>query len=194
MRIERPKPQRVLPEHAKKVFSGEVFDVFQWEQTLYDGSTTIFESLRRPDTVAVVPVTPEGKIVVLRQEQPTLAAFWCVPGGQLDAGEDPEVGAARELLEETGYAAETLLLWTAEQPLTKIDWALYLFVGRNARKVAAQHTDAGEKIDVHEVSFEEFLPMVLRPDFRTKELFDAVLLAQAEVEGREKLRNFLGAR
>ena len=46
-----------MPEHAKKVFSGVMFDVYQWEQEMYDGSTATFEKLTRPDTAQVIPVT-----------------------------------------------------------------------------------------------------------------------------------------
>lgn len=70
-----------LPAHAKKVFQGKIFAVYQWEQALYDGSTAIFEKLARADAASVIPVTTDKKIIVTEQEQPSLKPFWGTIGG-----------------------------------------------------------------------------------------------------------------
>lgn len=46
MRIERPVSRQPIPDHAKCVFKGVIFDVYQWEQKLYNGTTTTFEKLK----------------------------------------------------------------------------------------------------------------------------------------------------
>ena len=53
-----------FPPQAKRVFKGMIFDVYQWEQEMYDGSTHTFEKIIRPDTVLVIPVTEDGKIII----------------------------------------------------------------------------------------------------------------------------------
>ena len=70
MNIERPKSNQPIPPDAKKVFSGVLFDVYQWEQKMFDGSVATFEKLKRPDTVVVFPVLPNGRIILTEQEQP----------------------------------------------------------------------------------------------------------------------------
>lgn len=45
-----------IPSHATKVFSGVIFDVYQWEQELFNGNIATFEALRRPSTVIIIPV------------------------------------------------------------------------------------------------------------------------------------------
>ncbi len=45
-----------IPSHAVKVFSGVIFDVYQWEQELFNGNVSTFEALRRPSTVIIIPV------------------------------------------------------------------------------------------------------------------------------------------
>ena len=70
MEIKRPKSKQPIPDNAKKVFGGVLFDVYQWEQELFDGTKTIFEKLKRPDTVVVFPVLDDGKILLTEQEQP----------------------------------------------------------------------------------------------------------------------------
>lgn len=58
-----------IPPHAVRVFKGVIFDVYQWEQMLYDGSTTTFECLKRPDTVIVIPLAGE-MVYYAEQAQP----------------------------------------------------------------------------------------------------------------------------
>lgn len=49
MKIERPKSKQPIPENAKLVFKGKIFDTYQWEQEMYDGSRVTFEKIKRPD-------------------------------------------------------------------------------------------------------------------------------------------------
>ena len=71
-----------IPAHAKKVFSGIRFEIFQWEQELYDGSTTTFERARFHDGAFVIPILPDGNILLTKQEQPARAgSFYSLPGG-----------------------------------------------------------------------------------------------------------------
>lgn len=48
-----------LPEHAKRVFEGEFFDVWQWTQKMYDGTEAIFESVVRDDSTTVIAAVGE---------------------------------------------------------------------------------------------------------------------------------------
>lgn len=141
MSIVRPISDQPLPEHAKKVFSGKLFDVYQWEQELYDGGKATFEKLKRPDTVIVFPVLDNGKILLTHQEQPGQALFIGTPGGRVDEGEDVLEAAKRELLEETGYEASELILWDARQPFTKIDWAVYTFIAKGLKRISESSLD-----------------------------------------------------
>lgn len=161
MNTEKPKSRQPIPQHAKKVFEGKLFDVFQWEQKLYDGSKGIFEKVQRTDTTDVIAITEDGKVIVLEQEQPGKGKFFSLPGGSVDRGEDPVDNAKRELLEETGYEAGEISLWHSIQQVSKIDWALYIFVAKNCKKVSDQNLDSGEKIKVLLVSMEEFVDMII---------------------------------
>ncbi len=112
MEIHRPQSKQPIPEHAQKVFEGIMFDVYQWEQKMFDGSAATFEKLVRPDTVVVFPVLPNGNILLTEQEQPEKEPFIGAAGGRVDKGEDILDAARRELLEETGYTAEKF--WSIE--------------------------------------------------------------------------------
>lgn len=181
-----------IPANAKKVFSGVIFDVYQWEQEMFDGSFATFERLKRPDTVVVVPVTKDGQILITRQEQPGKPPFIGLAGGRVDPGELPLSAAHRELLEETGYKTnQSLELWSEVQPVGKIDWTVYTYVARGCERVADLHLDAGEKITVEAVSFDEFVKFALEPDFYEKEVTDELLRATLKPNGREAIKRFL---
>jgi ADP-ribose pyrophosphatase len=69
-----------------------------------------YEVVRRPGAAAVVPITPAGEVLLVRQLRPPVRDHLVeVPAGLLDVeGEDALSCAARELREETGYAHETI--------------------------------------------------------------------------------------
>ena len=91
-----------IPSHARCVFSGVLFDVFQWEQELFDGSTATFEAVRRLPSVQILATTPDDRVILLREEQPFVGRFVAVPGGRIDRGHTPEETVLRELREELG--------------------------------------------------------------------------------------------
>ena len=56
-----------------------------------------------------MPVTPEGKIVLIRQFRPAIGDWiWEIPAGTLEPGESPDECMAREVVEEIGWEAESL--------------------------------------------------------------------------------------
>ncbi len=182
---------RKIPSHAKKVFTGEIFDVYQWEQVLFDDSKAIFESLKRTDTVTVIPVTEEGKIMLIEEEQPHIPLHLKNVAGKVDPGETPEETARRELLEETGYECRDLELWYKENPIYKIDWAVYTFVARGCKNTGNQKLEGGERITPVLYSFDEFLDKVLEPDFPNLALKVKVLEAKLDPGKMTQLKSLL---
>jgi ADP-ribose pyrophosphatase len=155
-----------IPPHAKKVFEGVIYDVYQWEQEQFDGSFRTFEMLKRPNTVIVVPLVGD-KIYLHKEEQPGHAPHISVPAGRFDPGEtDPLLVAKRELLEESGYTSDDFRLLRSRDFSGKIEGTTYVVVAHNCKKVADFDLDPGERI--HEtmlVSFDQFLEMSQHPEF-----------------------------
>jgi len=191
MKIDRPKSKQTLPENAKKVFEGVMFDVYQWQQEMYDGTKSTFEKLKRPDTVIVFPILENGKILLTKQEQPCKEPFIGAAGGRVDIGEDILEAAKRELLEETGYVAENFILWKSLQPISKIEWAVYVFVAKKLKKVSDITPDAGEKIEVIEVNFDEFVKIVLQENFYEQEVYRDIVEAMFNDRKKDELRQLL---
>lgn len=157
MNIIRPKSKQQMPDDARLVFKGKIFDVYQWEQEGYDGSKHIFEKLKRPDTVVTIPVTVDGKIVIATETQPGKEPYVSLMGGRMEDGEDVLAVAKRELSEESGLSSDDWELFMSWQPYPKIDWAIFVFIARNCVRVQAPNLDGAEKIECREVSFDEFV-------------------------------------
>jgi len=193
MNIERPISKQPIPSHAKKVFSGILFDVYQWQQKMFDGSTATFEKIKRPDTVVVFPVLADGRILLTEQEQPGKEPFIGATGGRVDAGEEVLTAAKRELLEESGYKASELILWDAQHPLSKVDWVVFTFIAKGLTRVADVHLDAGEKITMKPVTFDEMIDLGTNHTFQEKEIIQKLLEAKYDKEKREELKKLFTA-
>lgn len=148
-----------IPPDAKRVFKGKIFDVYQWEQKMFDGSTETFEMIKRPNTLQIIPIVGD-KIIMAEEEQPNKSPFLSLLGGREEEGEEPKESAKRELLEESGLESDDWELFRSYNPYGKLDWTIYLLIARNCKKVTGQKLDAGEKITLLEVSFEEFLEKI----------------------------------
>jgi 8-oxo-dGTP pyrophosphatase MutT (NUDIX family) len=104
----------------------------------------------RPDNVVVFAVTPDDRVVFVRQWKQGRRAFLTeLPGGVCDPGEEPAETAARELLEETGYACDDLReLGRFEPDPSKNTNVIVAFAGTGARLVAEPKLDDQEEIEV----------------------------------------------
>lgn len=171
-----------IPPHAERVFKGVLYDTYQWEQELYDGSTTTFEALRRRDDVVVIPVQDE-KLLLTYDEQPNRDPVFTFPGGAKDDGETVEAAASRELLEETGYQAAHFERYTSFEVSNKIDWTVYVFIARDLSQVAEPNPGPGEKVRLEWKNFEEFLQLTKDPRFQHTHLaLDLYRMSNAELE------------
>ncbi len=147
-----------IPKEAKKVFSGIMFDVYQWKQKMYDGSYQTFEMIARAPSTDVIAIV-DDKIIVLMQEQPTKPLFPSLPGGRVEGGDKPLETAKREMLEETGYEAKEWKLLAEWFGVSKLYFHESVFVAKNCKKVVQQKLDAGEKIKITFMSFNDFLKL-----------------------------------
>ena len=91
------------------VYKGDFLDVRQDEVLLPNGETGTREWINHPGAVVIVPILPNGEIALIKQfRYATGSEFIELPAGKLDAGEDPEECALRELEEEIGYRANKI--------------------------------------------------------------------------------------
>jgi ADP-ribose pyrophosphatase len=127
-----------------------------------------FYQMRSHDWCNIIPVTEDGKIVLIRQYRIGIAAHTLeVPGGVADPTDvDLQAAAVRELEEETGYAplpgARCVSLgWTHPNPAI-LNNRCHSFVVGPVKRVKAQSLDPGEMIDVEEVTLNELAARIER--------------------------------
>lgn len=94
---------------TKTLFEGRVIDLHYQEVLLPNGKTSTREIIKHPGAVAVIPITQDGKIIMVEQYRKALErSIIEIPAGKLEKGEDPAETARRELEEETGYVCNSL--------------------------------------------------------------------------------------
>jgi ADP-ribose pyrophosphatase len=179
-----------IPPQAKKVFKGLIFEVYQWEQEVFDGSTQTYEMLSRADTVDVIAVKGD-KILLAHQSQPTQPDFYSLFGGRLEENENLLVGAKRELLEESGLQSEDWELFREYDLIHKIDWTIHTYIARNCEYVSDQKLDPGEKIKIVECTFEEFIEIILSKKYAGSGILLDILYIKDDKEKLDVFKNRL---
>lgn len=182
-----------IPDHATKVFEGVIFDVYHWEQQMFDGSFATFEALKRQGSVTVLAVA-DNTILINKEEQPGREPFYALPGGRIDRGENPDDAAKRELLEETGYVAKTCTQWFTidASDMAKIEWDSYYYLAKDISKEKEVHLDTGERIESKWVSFDELLEIADQFGNRNKGIKEKLQEARQNEEEKQKLKTLLG--
>lgn len=113
--------------------------------------------LESADWVNIVALTPEKKVVVVRQYRFGVGKTTLeLPAGIMDAGETPEQAAIRELKEETGYTSANwkYLGWVETNPAF-LNNLCHQWLALDVVKTSAPELDEGEEISVAELSLEE---------------------------------------
>ncbi|EOL43723.1 NUDIX domain-containing protein [Enterococcus caccae] len=100
----------------KEIFKGQIIDVVLDEVRLPNGETSTRELVFHPGAVAVIPITADNKMIMVKQfRKPMEKVLLEIPAGKIDPGEQdhPKETAERELEEETGYRADTFTFVTS---------------------------------------------------------------------------------
>jgi len=143
--------------NSKTLFEGKVFNLKVDEIEYDSGNKGIREVIVHPGGAVVIPVTNEGKLVMVTQIrypfQTTLLEF---PAGKLDIDEDPLDCAVRELEEETGYKAAKVnklgKIYTAPGYCTE---TLHIYVAQELKKGDHKREEGEQEMEVFELSLEE---------------------------------------
>lgn len=170
---------------SRTVFEGDLIAVRVDKVELANGRTATREIVPHPGAAAVVPLLPEGRVVMIRQHRHAAGrVLWELPAGTLDAGEAPEKCARRELVEEVGYEAGelSLLLSTYLSPGYSTE-LIHVFLARDLKKVAAC-ADADEQIEAFDLPLDDAVAMIERGQVQNAAAICG-LLAAARVCGGE---------
>lgn len=142
--------------HKESIYEGNIVNVSVHDVTLPNGKTSKREIINHPGAVAVIAVTEEYKLVMVRQYRKALEKEIIeIPAGKLEKEEPPIQSAARELEEETGYKTESLTKVTSFYTSPGFaDEIIHLYEAGKLKE-GETYTDDDEFVEVMEVSLEE---------------------------------------
>ena len=145
---------------SKVVYRSKMFDVERHTVRIQDHPFT-FHMVKGPDTVSVVAVLRDGRIILERQYRyPIRRYIYEIPAGHIDAGETPRHAAARELEEETGYAPGSLDVLFKSYPSPGIKTELStVYLARGLKKTKSNR-EPDELMTLRYVNLKEAMVMV----------------------------------
>ena len=159
----RPESVPSRPAEWERVASDEIADcrVFRVHRDRSvnprDYSEHDFYRLEAPDWVNVIPLTSDEEVVMIEQyRHGTREVSLEIPGGMVDEDEEPRESAARELLEETGYQAPSLVALGGARPNPAIqgNW-IHFFLAQNVTYKGEPQFDGTEQTVVRLVPLRE---------------------------------------
>jgi len=167
------------------VWQGSVFHVRRQRVRSRDGKHFFRELIHREDGVAIVPILPDGRVLMIREYAAGAAReLIFIPGGQTTARTEHERQreAQRELREETGYRANRLTkLWQTFEAPSIVDRRLHVYLGQDLVADPLQ-LDDDEKLEVVPMSLADAIIAVSAPDGSSASLTGALLLAKQHLD------------
>ena len=102
-----PRTKKASVLSSTTIYEGPVFGIRRDEVIEPSGVRTTREVITHPGSVVVLPVLPDGRILLIQQYRHAARQYlWELVAGRIDPGETPKEAAARELIEETGFRAK----------------------------------------------------------------------------------------
>ncbi|MBG0770845.1 MAG: NUDIX hydrolase [Anaerolineaceae bacterium] len=143
-----------IEQHSVVLPDGQVIDKWPWIIT--------------PDFVNIAVITTEGDYLVFRQTKYSVKGTTLAPvGGYIEPGEEPLAAAKRELLEETGFAAEHWEnLGEFSVDGNRGNGIAHFFLAREAHSVAERDADDLEEQEMLFLSRAEVEAAVARGAFK----------------------------
>lgn len=150
------------PLTEETAWTGRIFSVSRLHVELPDGREAIRDVVRHPGAVAVVALTDDGRICLVRQYRTAIDRVTVeIPAGKLDPGEDPLDCAHRELLEETGFSAKKMAyLTTIATSAGFTDELIHIYMATGL-EFSHSNPDADEFLNVDLVELPQFIDAVL---------------------------------
>lgn len=161
------------------VYAGRAFDVQRVLVELPDGHQSTYDLVLHPDSVSIVPLTGDGKLLFVRQHRIGAGRDLLeLPAGVMDTGEEPAQCALRELREETGMTAGALVKLGEAHLTPGYCTEKMVFFFASQLSPAPLHTDSDEFLQLEAIPVAQALEMALRGDVFDSKTLAALFLAQ----------------
>jgi len=184
---QRAKTAKIL--NSTSIYEGRVFGIRRDEVIEPSGVRAIREVITHPGSVVVLPVLPDGRILMIQQyRHATRQYLWELVAGRIDSGETPKVAAARELIEETGYRAKRLRVFMEFFPTPGfLEEKMFLLLAEGLTAGEAE-PEEDEKIFSRAYNRKELEEMIRRGKLRDAKSIAGILYYFRFLSPRNRLR------
>ena len=179
MAKQPPPPQRWKKLGSREVARTRIFSVESVDfQHPHRAKPQDFFVINAPDWVNVLALTPDHRIVLVRQFRYGSDEFSLeIPGGVIDAGEAPLAAGLRELQEETGYVGRNARLLGSVRPNPAMQSnRCHLVLVEGARQDADLDWDPDEEFEIMALPVDEVYARAYRGEITHAMVLDALLL------------------
>lgn len=161
------------------IFKGRVLEFYVDTVELPGGVEATRELVHHPGGVAVVPVDSEGYVYLVRQyRKPYEEVVLEIPAGKRDKGEEPIIGARRELSEETGLVAGKYVSLGEFYPSPGyVDEVIYLYLATELTCGDA-HPDDDEYVENEKIHIDTLCEMIMKNEIKDGKTIAAILKAK----------------
>ncbi len=169
----------------KLMYQGTILDVYQDTMRFANGKTEKWDFVaHRMGAAAVLPVLPDGRILMVRQYRNALERETIeIPAGCRDSlTEDTKISAIRELEEETGYhSGKVTFLLSLRTTVAFCDESIDVYLAEDLTP-GKQHLDDAESIDVEAYTLEELCELIYQGKLQDSKTVAAIMAYSNKVK------------
>ena len=168
--------------YRELVYKGSIIDFYKDTVQVPNGRVVKWDFIKHQGAAAVVPVTADGKLLLVRQYRNALDRYTLeIPAGGLNGPDEPtKEAAARELEEETGYRAGKIQwLITIRTTVAFCNEKIDIYVATDLIP-GSQHLDEDEYIDVEAYTVDELCEKIFAGEIEDSKTISAIMSYRAK--------------
>ena len=154
-------------EEIHGIYSGKIITVHNDDVTLCDGTTASRECVDHPGGVAVIGLTDDDEVLLVRQfRYPYKETIYEIPAGKIEKGEDPFETGKREFKEECGAVADEYFSLGEIYPSPGYTNEIIRLYGATGIHFENQELDDGEFLEVHKMKFNTLTDKIMSGEIK----------------------------
>ena len=174
-------PVKVISSVTK--YQGRVFNLVTEHIALGGGVSADMDIIHHPGAAAIIPFPDTETVILIKQYRHAVGEhIWEIPAGTLNQKEAAIDCARRELVEETGYSADT---WQKLGEIIPVpgysDERIQMFLASDLAP-AEQNLDQDEILAVHAIKFEDALQMIYNGKIRDSKTISGLFMAMHRLQ------------